>query len=237
MLLIFCIGCSQTSASSPSLKKEMLKTHSDCAEEPSVLAKWRNEGFDVVSQCTLQDMSQKKLSLNLQVVFFKGSQWTQELLIPRYLKLREVYKQCSLGVTLNFLELNSQLNSEVFNPGGVDEASTGFFGERLPSFENTVYMIHVEELADGVAAISGPSIRLGATSKLLNKNWISLKGLSGVADNLFTTEAHELGHNLFNTNHTDFKNLMGGWPWLLDSSITQDQCDSLNLNSVVNRRL
>lgn len=230
-ILISVSACSQDM---PSLRDETAVTRESepekkCISCSQIASRWKQSGFPEATVFSLNDFetSPYRYVLKLQVINIIGSGWSNPELQARYLKVKEVFKQCSLKIEGYIVNISAPLNDQPIDPGDIDRSSSQSFGERIPQFENTIYMIHLKKLVDGVAAVSGPILKYGEGHKLVHKNWISIKGKEGAKDPLWVTEAHELGHDLFNMNHTDYKNLMGGWPWLLSSEVLQDQCESL----------
>lgn len=241
-LITFSIACVQKKIESPKPESTVFWTRQDERQQVySELIKktWIQNNFDVTEDIkTLLKYPGKnstpKYHLNLQVIVLQNSGWTDVILNDRYTSLKAIFTQCGLDVSVYILRINALTNLDQVDPGDDNRNSSELFAEKFPKFKNTVFMIHVKSLIENIAGTSAPLMKYKAEHPLIHKNWISILGLQGsMSDALYVTEAHELGHDLFNMNHTDYKNLMGGVPWYFASTITEEQCESLKTHSEI----
>lgn len=239
LVLVGITACSVKKESAPPSKMLVEDTTSDseCDSCADIKTKWVEAGYTdaEVTKLSADSAAEKSPSytVNLQVVVVKGSGWTEALLRQRYQIVANIFNQCALKINIFKVEVSAPLNEAPVDHGDVNRPSTQNFAENFPTFEKTVFMIHVKELIESTQAISGPELRLGAESKLTHKNWMAFTATTSPAPAGWVAEAHELGHDLFNMDHVPYHNLVGLGFKGFSTKVTEEQCQSLAIHPQV----
>jgi predicted KAP-like P-loop ATPase len=139
----------------------------------------------------------------------------------------------ALFLDLEFItQKNIWIHPVVF-PGSESKSSSQGFVENLPHLENTIYMIHVDAIADEkgefIEEISAPRVRYGASHFLVHKNWVDYPSEAISKSKNFQNGlvvAHDLAHDLIDSDYiTESNNILT--PFAHTWQITEQQCESV----------
>lgn len=174
-----------------------------------------------------------KGTLNLTLVIFNGTDWTEEEVITRLKKTARSYLQCEIKVTAHLVTTDPFLGRQSLD---------NYFMDAL--------MINVPEKNRPILFYLGstPDSAGLASSLYDEKNVPQTRGsawfpadkkqkLVELYGDDFTAEAHELGHILLEQDHVDIKlgerNFLAAGSKRSNNEITAEQCDKILNNPLV----
>lgn len=179
-------------------------------------------------------------SVKVKVLYFEKSKWQLSDLENKYAHVQRFFSECDLHVDVEFVRQKNIFTHPVVFPGSENLPSSQDFAENLPHLENTIYMIHVDELADEngefIQGISAPQARYGANHSLVHKNWVAFPSpamsvITNIQNGL--VEAHELAHDLIDSDHVEESgNILT--KYVSTWKISNEQCKKVRLHPKVN---
>ena len=212
----------------------------------SVLNAWKDAGYFNPSISffdsylyTSSDEGEFTHGLELDVVVLRGSGWDKDTIKKRVKLLAGIYKQCRLKfehVKLVELDPPSDGRLDFFpwyrnNLGNEEEKgrSTYSFARLYPHSGELFSITYIRSFTNDEAGSSGPIWYVGLESPMLYKQFISL--ISNSEDYKkkrplgYSTEAHELGHALFESTHVGRDNIMALTSRKRTPKIRKDHCE------------
>lgn len=178
--------------------------------------------------------------LELDIVVLRGSGWNKDTIKKRVKHLADIYEQCKLKfINVKLVEVDplGEGMLDFFpwyrnNQNSEEERSRSTYGfsRSYPNTGERFSITYVRSFTNGATGSSGPIWYYGLESPMLYKQFISLITDSG--DYIkkrpigYSTEAHEIGHALFECAHVGRDNIMALTSSKRIPKIREDHCET-----------
>jgi len=189
---------------------------------------------------TSPDEEEYTHGLGLDIVVLRGSGWEKDTIKTRVKHLAGIYKQCRLkfkNVTL--VEIDPPGDGRLdFFPWYLSSSrdneekrgsSTYSLARSYPNSGERFSITYIRSFTNDEAGSSGPIWYVGLESPMLYKQFISLISNSDDYKKKrplgYSTEAHELGHALFESTHVGRDNIMALTSRKRTPKIRKDHCE------------
>jgi len=213
----------------------------------SSVNKWREAGYlnPAISFLdsyiyTSSDEEEYTHGLELDVVVLRGSGWNKDTIKTRVKHLAGIYKQCRLKFkNVQLIEIDPPGDGRLdffpwYRSSSRDNeeklgSSTYNLARSYPNSGEKFSITYIRSFTNDEAGSSGPIWYVGLGSRMLYKQFISLISDS---DNYkikrplgYSTEAHELGHALFECTHVGRDHIMALTSRKRTPKIREDHCE------------
>ncbi len=176
------------------------------------------------------------MTVDLDILIFSGTAWTEERLAERLGAINRVYAQCAVSLghvavqTINppTGEVNLYRDLAVEGPGGLRAAAIAL--GPTPSLT----LVLIRQFQEGLAGTAGiPRAYENSFPEMVNRAWVTEEifepTYTNARDAGYVTEAHELAHILLNDNHLPAgqKGLMAARPEDVKGALSSNECAAI----------
>ena len=146
--------------------------------------------------------------IDLDVLIFSGTQWTEAIAQKRILEINKVYAQCDVSIGNVAIQIIVPSTGEVNLYRNLDDRSPGGLRAVATALGSTprLTIVLIRQFQEGIAGTAGvPAMYESAFPEMVNRAWVTEEIFEPTyireRNPAYVTEAHELAHILLNASH------------------------------------